>query len=182
VTATLRNQALQPIAPVTSAPLTIHLHGIELADEVAKDGGTVAGHLDHRRREAGAGFYHFSTQLLDTSRYETISNGCGNKKKLNKTIHHDTEQNRPARLQAHFKTGALNHSATLPHPIFKHLTNRPCYQNNELPPERSPFVRKSVQFPASFFQHTTECRLDNIGCTIAAVLEQVTVNAESDRY
>jgi hypothetical protein len=31
------------LPPGTPAPLACHLHGVELADEVAKDGGTVAG-------------------------------------------------------------------------------------------------------------------------------------------
>jgi hypothetical protein len=43
-------------------------------------------------------------------------------------------------------------------------------------------VRKSFRFPFSFFHHTTECRLDNIGGTVATILEQVPVNAERDRH
>ena len=40
----LFDQIVQLIVASTSAPLTSHLHGIELADEVAEDDGAVAGH------------------------------------------------------------------------------------------------------------------------------------------
>ena len=46
IAATLRNQALYAIAPITPAPVARHPQGIELADEVAEDDGAVMGHLD----------------------------------------------------------------------------------------------------------------------------------------
>jgi hypothetical protein len=59
-------------------------HGIELANEVAEDGGTVAGHLDHRRREAGAGRLliqrHFSSHTVPNGDFwEEPRSECLNK-------------------------------------------------------------------------------------------------------
>jgi hypothetical protein len=44
IAATLLDETIQPVIAVTPAFLTTHAKHIELADEIAEYGGTVAGH------------------------------------------------------------------------------------------------------------------------------------------
>jgi hypothetical protein len=82
----------------------------------APNSSTVQG--GGKRREEGIrlgqAFYHFSTQPDDTAHYEAVRDELKNGKCVDKTAQANTERNQTTRLRANFKTGALNHSATLP--------------------------------------------------------------------
>src|SRR4051812_30148326 len=58
--------------------------------------------------------YHFSTELGSTARYRVTRGRRWTRESAILPALLDTEQNGEARLVANFKTGALNHSATLP--------------------------------------------------------------------
>jgi hypothetical protein len=51
------------MAPITTAARARHLHGVELADEVAEDDGTMTRHLDH----AGKQGREFASTMLPLS-------------------------------------------------------------------------------------------------------------------